>query len=66
MLVAGRCICGTSEAAASFRVMPACMATGQAAGTAAAQALTDDVKPEDVDTKKLRSTLIEQGAVIKD
>ena len=66
MLVAGRCICGTSEAAASFRVMPACMATGQAAGTAAALALTDDVRPEDVDIKKLRSTLIEQGAVIKD
>lgn len=66
MLVAGRCICGTSEAAASFRVMPACMAMGQAAGTAAALALSDGVRPEDVNIQKLRRTLIEQGAVIKD
>ncbi|OPX45099.1 putative thiazole biosynthetic enzyme [Ruminiclostridium hungatei] len=66
MLVAGRSICGSSEAAASYRVMPACIAMGQAAGTAAAIALKSGVCPENVDIVKLRNTLIEQGAVIKD
>ncbi|NLF07665.1 MAG: FAD-dependent oxidoreductase, partial [Pirellulaceae bacterium] len=31
LLVAGRCISGTHEAHSSYRVMPVCMATGQAA-----------------------------------
>ena len=39
LLVAGRCISGTSEAAASYRVIPCCVATGQAAGTAAGLAV---------------------------
>ncbi len=66
MLVAGRSICGSSEAAASYRVMPACIAMGQAAGTAAAIALKSGVCPENVDIVNLRNTLIEQGAVIKE
>ncbi len=66
MLVAGRSICGSSEAAASYRVMPACIAMGQAAGTAAAIALRSGARPEDVDILELRNTLMEQGAVIKD
>ena len=66
MLVAGRSICGSSEAAASYRVMPACIAMGQAAGTAAAIALKSGVRPEDVNIINLRNTLIEQGAVIKE
>ena len=36
MLIAGRCISSTREAHSSARVMGTCMATGQAAGTAAA------------------------------
>lgn len=66
MLVAGRSICGTSEAAASYRVMPCCIALGQAAGTAAALALKNGGEAADVDIGLLRRTLIEQGAVIKD
>ncbi len=66
LLVAGRCISGSSEAAASYRVIPACIATGQAAGTAAALALKAGVIPEAVDIELLRKTLTEQGAVIKD
>jgi FAD dependent oxidoreductase len=38
LLVAGKCFSGTSEAVASTRVIPICMAQGQAAGTAAALA----------------------------
>ena len=66
MLVAGRCISGTSEASASYRVMPACCALGEAAGAAAAICVRDDVKPAEVDIKKLQSMLIAQGAVIMD
>lgn len=65
LLVAGRCICGSSEAAASYRVMPACVAMGQAAGTAAAMAAAEKVRPEDICIGKLQNTLIRQGAVIK-
>lgn len=66
LLVAGRCICGSSEAAASYRVMPACVATGQAAGTAAALAVKSGLTPENVSVDLLRKTLKEQGAVIKE
>lgn len=66
LLVAGRCISGTSEAAASYRVIPCCIATGQAAGTAAALALKAGILPGDVDVSALQNTLKEQGAVIKD
>ncbi len=34
LIVAGRCISATHEAAGSFRVMPTCMSLGEAAGTA--------------------------------
>lgn len=66
LLVAGRCISGTSEAAASYRVIPCCIATGQAAGTAAAQAIQERCNPGDVDITLLRQTLVDQGTVIKD
>lgn len=66
LLVAGRCICGSSEAAASYRVMPACMALGQAAGTAAAIAVRNQIAPENVPIGELKSTLAAQGAVIKE
>ena len=66
LLVAGRCISGTSEAAGSYRVMPCCIATGQAAGTAAALALQEGRNPGDVNCGALRETLLEQGAVIWD
>ena len=65
LLVAGRSICGSSEAAASYRVMPACVAMGQAAGTAAAMAAAAGIHPEDVCISELQKTLVEQGTVIK-
>lgn len=66
LLVAGRSICGSSEAAASYRVMPCCIALGQAAGTAAALAFKTGGEAADVDMELLRRTLASQGAVIKD
>ena len=66
LLVAGRCISGTSEAAASYRVIPCCIATGQAAGTAAAMALQEGCMAGDVNTENLVQTLKEQDVVIKE
>ena len=66
LLVSGRSICGSSEAAASYRVMPCCIALGQAAGTAAALGIKAGCEAADVDVKLLRETLTAQGAVIKD
>ncbi len=65
LLVAGRCISGTSGAAASYRVMPSCVVTGEAAGTAAAIAINSGKNPKDIDTKLLQETLIKNGNVIK-
>jgi ribulose 1,5-bisphosphate synthetase/thiazole synthase len=66
LLVAGRCISGSSEASASYRVMPGCAALGQAAGTAAALAVKTGVEPEKIDIGRLRGILTEQGQVIKE
>ena len=53
LLVAGRCISGTSEALASYRVTGNCAAMGEAAGIAASIAACQnigvrDVRPEDI------------------
>lgn len=64
LLVAGKNICAESQAAGSFRVMPGCMAIGQAAGAAAAIAVKEDITPENVCTKELRELLVSHGAVV--
>lgn len=64
LLVAGRCISTSHEALATTRLTPSCMATGQAAGTAAAMALLDGVPPRNIDVKKLRECLLDNGAVL--
>lgn len=57
LLVAGRCLSASSDAAGAVRVMPPCMAMGQAAGTAAAIAIKAGVTPRSIDTDDLVSTL---------
>jgi hypothetical protein len=65
VLVAGRCISATHRAMASTRVIPISMATGQAAGTAAALAGRQGVPPRDVPVPTLRQQLREQGAILR-
>ena len=43
--------------------IPACFATGQAAGAAAALALHTGVEPAVLDVSKLRAHLLEAGAL---
>lgn len=64
LLAAGRCISATHEADGFTRNMPACMATGQAAGTAAALAAREGLCPRDLDVKKIQAALLSQGAKI--
>jgi hypothetical protein len=62
LMMAGKCLSATHEAVASTRVIPICMAQGQAAGTAAAMAVQRHVSVRDVPARELQVRLIEQGA----
>lgn len=64
LLVAGRSISADRAAFGSLRIMPVCMALGQAAGTAAALSLKSHVDVSKVDVEQLRRTLTDQGALI--
>ena len=64
LLVAGRCISTTHEALGSTRIMAPCMATGQAAGTAAAMAAGQGIPARNVDIQDLRAALKKDGAVL--
>lgn len=55
ILVAGRCISGTHEAMASYRVTGDCAQMGEAAGVAAALAARDGVGIREVSYEELRS-----------
>jgi len=64
-LVAGRCFSATHDAHASVRSMAQTMSMGQAAGSAAALALTAGLEPRAVDPGRLRDRLRELGAVLE-
>jgi hypothetical protein len=64
LLVAGRCISATHEALSSARGQCVCMATGHAAGTAAALAARAGVPPRRLPVPTLQATLREQGAIL--
>lgn len=64
LLVAGRCISTSHEALATTRLTPSCMATGQAAGTAAGLAVRQGVAPAELDIALLQRELIAGGAVL--
>jgi len=62
VLVAGRCASMTHEGHSAARVSGACFVMGQAAGTAAALALTHRRAPADVDIDALQKALRDDGA----
>lgn len=57
LLVAGRCLSADSTAAGAVRVMPPCMAMGQAAGTAAALSIKNKCSVRNVNMEELISVL---------
>ncbi|MEM3404538.1 MAG: FAD-dependent oxidoreductase [Nitrososphaeria archaeon] len=64
LLVAGRPVSATHEAAGSLRVMPPAFVTGEAAGAAAALAIKNNTIPRRLDYKKLQSVLASQNVVL--
>jgi hypothetical protein len=66
LLVAGRCLSGSHEAHSSYRVMPIVMATGQAAGVAAALAARHGVSPRATAVAEVQDELLRQGANLRD
>ena len=66
LLVAGRCISGSHEAHASYRVTGTAMALGQAAGMAGAWAVRDSLELDAVDGRQLRAVLKDRGAKFAD
>lgn len=61
LLAGGRCISATHEAINTLRLIVQCILTGEAAGVAAALAVTDAVAPRKVNVAKLQKKLREQG-----
>ena len=64
LLVAGRCISVDHRTHHATKEIPACMATGQAAGTAAALAVAEGIDPTDVEVAALRGRLEAAGAIV--
>ncbi len=66
LLAAGRCISTSHEALSTTRLTPSCMATGQAAGTAAALSLRSGGRPGLIDVDELQKLLRSQDVVLTD
>jgi len=64
VLVAGRCVSSTQAGHGAIRIMPSCMAMGQAAGVAAALSIDQGVSVRDVDMPALLDKLRAQGAMV--
>lgn len=64
LLAAGRCISADHRAHHATKEIPPCMATGQAAGTAAALALAANTPVDAVDILSLQQKLRDTGAIL--
>jgi len=62
LLVAGRCSSASHDAHASMRIAAVCMALGEAAGVAAAQAGTGNIRK--LEASRIRQQLEKQGALV--
>ena len=61
----GRCVSAESEAMGAVRIMPTCVARGQAVGTAAAIAVKMGVQPRNIAAAELIKQFIRDGAYLK-
>jgi glycine/D-amino acid oxidase-like deaminating enzyme len=65
LLVAGRCLSVDHRVHHATKEIPPCMATGQAAGTAAAMAARAGISAKKLDIPALQARLREQGAILE-
>ena len=64
LMMAGRIISGDRRAQSAYRVQASCMATGEAAGTAAAMAIKRGETIDRLDSSALRKQLAQNGAIV--
>ena len=65
LMMAGRCMSADSYAHGSSRIMTLCFAVGEAAGTAAALAVKQNISLRAVNVAELREILLRNGAILK-
>jgi hypothetical protein len=65
LLVAGRCISVDHRVHHATKEIPPCMATGEAAGTAAALAVRNGIEPKQLEVKLLQQQLENGGAILR-
>jgi len=65
LLAAGRCISVDHRVHHATKEIPACMATGEAGGTAAAMAVQAGVGVKEIDVSRLQERLRQQGAILE-
>lgn len=65
LLVAGRCISVDHRVHHATKEIPPCMATGEAAGTAAALATQSGIEPKKLDIKTIQHALERRGAILR-
>jgi hypothetical protein len=65
LLTAGRCVSADAMAINILSPIQFCINTGQAAGTAAAIAVKNNITPRQVDYKELQARLVSQGVPLK-
>jgi len=63
LLIAGRCVSSDRRANGSLRIMPTCMALGQAAGVAAALCAAEGTRPRDLPPARVQHVLRENYGV---
>jgi hypothetical protein len=64
LLICGRAIDAEKSAHGAARVMISLNQTGEAAGVACYEALTNGVRVQDIDIKSLRKRMAEGGSVV--
>ena len=62
LLVAGRCFCFERELVEDTRIIGTCLVTGHGAGAAAGLAIKEKENPRNINTRKLKQLLLQQGA----
>ena len=66
LLVACRAFSSSDSINQHFNIIPPCIAYGQAAGTAAAMAVSSGIQPRKVDYQALHKNLVKQGVKLPD
>ena len=65
LMVAGRNIGVDAQVMASSRIMPVCMALGEAAGYGAAQALDKGIEAHEVDVQLVREKILANNGILE-